>query len=191
MLKSLALTGALALANPDPPIAVDPSLVPGWALAADMELVALVSPTSFRAVNPSDHALMLVLHTDPPRRAAVQMLAPRSGMECRFPLGALDGLWLRVAARTERGLELSTALELGSLARTGLVGFDLAIEEPAEWLAELAWVPLHAVTSSEGAKALNGAVLPLAPAPTHSPAVTPQGKKKDVPPVLEEQLPPL
>ncbi len=163
--------------------------------AAAMELVVLVAPTSFRAINPSDHALWLVFTDREVGSARCLPMPPRSGVESHFPRHALNGLSLCVLARTARGLEVSRTLELARLVAQGLIGFDSAADIEAPETGAV--LPLFTLDSREGARALAAqreAVEAAGFAPTgpaHTPGVTPHGAKKEVPPKLEETLPPI
>ena len=169
---------------------------PILASAPDMALVAMVAPTSFCAVNPGNHALVLMLHDSSIGTTSVIAMPPRSGLESHFCAGTLQGVYLRVVARAETGLEVSGLIALERLVLQGPVGFDSASEEGP---ATPAFIPLFQLTSTAGQNAFAGqgqqeqpgdaSFAP--PVSTHTGGVTPHGAKKEAPPKLEEQLPPL
>ncbi len=195
LLQSFLLAGALCISG-TANSASAPRYDPILAGAPDMALVALVAPTSFCAVNPGSSALVLLLHDSTIGTTSVIAMPPRSGLESHFASGALQGVYLRVVARAETGLEVSRLVALEGLVLQGPVGFDTAQEEGP--LART-FLPLFQLTSTQGQNAFQGPSVAedvgdgsfVPPAPPHSGGVTPHGAKKEAPPKLEEQLPPL
>ena len=120
MISALLLGSALALGPAtsrlipvSEPTAIDRTTHQG------LTFLAQATQTSFRALNPAAHPILLVFsHQDGGVHASV-LLAPGDHLESRFPHGTLDGMWLEVVSLDPRGRSTTGALELDALRSEG------------------------------------------------------------------------
>lgn len=178
MLLSTLFTAALSAA-------VAPSPV--------IDLALRVTPKRFTALNPTDRPELVFLFDTRSERRATLIVPARGQVDVALPEGALRGLNMVIATRTESGPVTTNAWNLEALARRGDDFMWIDVERGVEH----AWQRTHNGFAPLFLQGFEGRSAPLflsAPPPaTHVPVVTPHhGSSGAIPPRLERQpLPPV
>ena len=84
-----------------------------------LSFLARATQTSFRAVNPAEHPILLVFSHQRGGVHASVLLAPGDHLESHFPRATLDGVWLEVIRLDPLGRSSTGALELDALSAQG------------------------------------------------------------------------
>ena len=141
MISALLLGSALALGPATSRLTPVSEPTPiDRATQQSLSFVAQVTQTSFKALNPAEHPILLVFsHPDGGANASV-LLAPGDHLESRFPHGTLDDMWLEVVSLDPRGRATTGALELNALRAKSaqVLCVERRVEAPAGRLA--AWL---------------------------------------------------
>lgn len=158
--------------------------------AQGVELVARATPTRFVALNPSDHALMLVFRDVQSGANASHVLPAGGEVEYRFPLGTLGVLEMEVWSVNDGALVSSGTYELEPLQEPDvdaiwMVAANSRLYPFAQVSADFFDVPTQgAHASGEGGTE--------AVAPPHLPVISPSAHPiGDQAPVIDDALPPV
>jgi hypothetical protein len=144
-----------------------------------LSFLAQVTATSFKALNPAGHPILLVFSHQGGGVHASVLLAPGDHLESRFPRGTLGGMSLEVVSLDPRDRSTTGALELDALRTEGAQALWVERKDGAPTGRLVAWI-----VDGTGLSNANSTHVP-GPVPIKS------QKRERAPRIRRDPLPPL